>query len=222
MIRVTLGFVLVVIFAFAAYFSWIYAYSNTFLQSASLAILVERRDTLPSLPRITLANAYTDKALSLTPTDPDTLDLAGRIRYLEAISLESEHDPYLLLQAAKKLHTSALQTRQYWPYSHVNMVYVKSSLGEIDQEYSRHFELAYELGLDDRAVTRDLIYLGINDWIQLDPSTRELTVSLAEKVLEQKIIMPNALLPYFSSERHLLLFCAHLRQFPEKAALCRN
>lgn len=222
MIRATLGLALVVFFALATYFSWMQAYSNTYLQSASQAILVDRRDMLPPLTRITLAKAYTDRALSINPNDPDTLDLAGRIRYLEAISPTAEAEQEILLHEAKLLHTSALETRPYWPYSHVNMVYAKSMLDEFDNEYSRHFELAHELGLDDRAVIRDLIYLGIHDWRQINPSLRDLTVSMTERALKQRIVTPNALAPYFDSQNHLLLFCAQLQQFQEKAVLCGN
>ncbi len=220
--RVALGLPLVAIFAVSTYSSWEYAYSDTFLQSASRTVLLERRNQEPSLTQITLARAYTEEALALTPEDPDTLDLAGRISYLEATSSAPDTEQEALLHEAVDFHTKALEHRRYWPYSHLNIVFAKSSLGEFDSEYNQHFELAYELGFDDRSVTRDLVHLGVHDWNEIGQPLRNLTVTLAERALRQNIISPNSLRPYFESTNHLLRFCAHLSQFQEKAELCNS
>lgn len=220
--RITLGLTLVIFFSFATYFSGKYAFANTYVHSALQAVSVNRRDISPSIQQIEFATAQIEEALSLTPKDPDSLDLAGRVRYLDAINSISETERASLLQQAKTFHSKALTTRNYWPYSHVNMVFTKSALGEFDTDYTNHFKLAYQLGFDDRSVIRDLLYLGVNDWNQLNPQLRELTATTAQRALQQKIVSPRGFRPYLESQGQLFRLCAHLPQFQEKVELCNS
>ncbi|MEQ9021881.1 MAG: hypothetical protein RLN82_03865 [Pseudomonadales bacterium] len=220
--RITVGLVLVIFFSFATYFSGKHALANTYVHSALQAISVNRRDISPSEQQIASASIQISKALLLTPKDPDTLDLAGRIWYLDAISTTAEARRRGLLQQAGKFHSDALTTRNYWPYSHVNMVYVKSALGEFDTDYANHFKRAYQLGFDDRSVIRDLLYLGINDWNQQSQQLRELTTSTAQRALQQKIVSPRGFRPYLESQNQLFRLCGQLPQFQEKIELCNS
>lgn len=220
--RIFVGLALVIFFSFSTYLSGKYAFANTYLQSAFQAISVNRRDIPPSLQQIEFARTQIDKALLLTPKDPDSLDLAGKIWYLDAISSADETRRVVLLQQAKEFHSEALNTRNYWPYSHVNMVYAKSALGEFDTEYTNLFKLAYQLGFDDRSVIRDLLYLGINDWNQQNRQLRELTIATAQRALQQKIVSPREFRPYLESQNQLFRLCGQLPQFQEKIELCNS
>lgn len=219
--RVAVRFSLVILFGCAAYLSGKYSFANTYVQSALQAISVNRGDT-PPIEQIEFARVQIYKALSLTPKDPDSLDLAGRIWYLEAISSTDEFRKEEQLKQAKEFHSEALNTRIYWPYSHVNMVYAKSALGEFDTEYANHFELAYQLGFDDRSVIRDLLYLGINDWNQQSRQLREITTAAAQRALQQRIVSPRGFRPYLESQNQLFRLCAQLPQFQEKVELCNS
>lgn len=219
--RIAVGFSLVILFGCATYISGKYAFANTYVQSALQAISVNPGDT-PSIQQIEFARIQIDKALSLTPKDPDSLDLAGRIWYLNAISSADETRSEQLLKQAEEFHSGALNTRNYWPYSHVNMVYVKSALGEFDTDYTNHFELAYQLGFDDRSVIRDLLYLGINDWNQQSRQLREITTATAQRALQQRIVSPRGFRSYLESQNQLFRLCGQLPQFQEKVELCNN
>ena len=208
--------------SFATYFSVKYALANTYLQSASILISSAPRNSLPSEQQLTLAKAMADNALAHLPNDPDILDFSGRVRYLTALSNSSDSQATALLQEAKQLHSDARMVRPYWPYSYVNLVFTKSALREIDADYLNYFNTAYLLGLDDRAVVRDLLYAGINDWNQITSELQDLTVTLAESALQQKIVSPRAFKPYLESRGQLLRLCAQMRQFEEKTALCNS
>jgi hypothetical protein len=150
------------------------------------------------------------------------MDFAGRVRYLTALSSPSGIQGRVLLLEAKKLHSDALMVRPYWPYTYVNLVFTKSALGEVDTDYLNYFKTAYLLGLDDRAVVRDLLYSGIYDWNRIAPELKELTATLAEVALQQKIVTPRGFKPYLESQGQLFRLCAHMRQFEEKYALCNS
>jgi|GEM_PF-5859069 len=220
--RITIGLILIALFSSAAYFSGKYAFANTYVHSALQAISVNRRDVSPSARQIEFASTQIDEALLLTPKDPDSLDLAGRIRYLDSIDSTSETEAASLLRQAKAFHYKALSTRSYWPYSHANMVFVKSALGEFDADYTNHFTLAYQLGADDRSVIRDLLYLGVNDWNQLNQPLRELTATIAQTALQRRIVSPRGFRPYLESQNQLYRLCAQLPQFEEKIELCNS
>lgn len=220
--RIAIGLALLILFGFATYLSGQYAVANTYLQNASNIVSLTPRNEAPSEIGMAIARAQINEALSILPNDPDNLDLAGRILYLTALNSSSEAQGTALLQESKRLHIKALEARQYWPYSYVNLVYSKSALGEIDVDYENHFKSAYMLGLDDRDVIRDLLYAGINDWNQITPELQELTVTLAIEVLQQKIVSPRGLRPYLESEGQLFRLCAQMEQFEEKVALCNS
>ncbi len=220
--RIATGVTLLILFGSATYLSGQYAFANTYFQNASNIISLTPRNDVPSETGLAIARFQIDEALSILPNDPDNLDLAGRILYLTALGSSSEVQRTSLLQESKKLHKQALDDRQYWPYSHVNLVYTKSALGEIDADYENHFKSAYMLGLDDRAVIRDLLYVGINDWNQITPELKDLAVILVTDALRQKIVSPRGLKPYLESQGQLFRLCGQMKQFEEKTALCNS
>jgi len=184
--------------------------------------LATKADTLPTDNQVTDAHLYISLAANQMPMDADILDLAGRVDYFRAIYEQDPRKKLALLSLSKKNHLTALEQRQLWPYSEVNILYSSSAAGEIDDEFLQRFSRAKTLGPDDRSVIRDLARLGIKNWNDLSGQAKRETVQLTELVLKRNLISKRSLRSFMYNNGQFHRICAQLDQFKEKQAFCNS
>lgn len=219
--RILIGLCSLIFFIALANISFKQARANTHFYKAQNH-LITKPGYIPNNDRVKIAKEEISKALKLAPTNANNLDLSGRINYLLAQYIAQGEQRAAILQEAKYHHLKALEQRQLWSYSHVNILYTKSALGEYDADFSEHFSTALKLGVDDKNVIRDLVYIGVASWKNLTLKSKGETAKLTEAALKSGILTKRSFRPYLENLNQLHRICAHLRQFDEKTQLCNS
>jgi hypothetical protein len=128
-------------------------------------------------------------ALRRFPGNPDYLDLAGRLKILEAGQpgvVGAEHRR--LLESAAEDFRRALSSRPLWPYSWVNLLSTKDKLGQVDMEFNNALSRAAELGPWEPRVQLQVVDSGLRYWNRLGSAEREL---VQQKVLDGLKVQPR-------------------------------
>lgn len=184
--------------------------------------LIAMPSRLPSKEQVDRAHQYISSALTHTQPDANVLDMAGRIDYFRAIYEPDPLKKKALLSSSKQHHLNALEIRPFWPYSEVNILYVSSAAGALNDEFLSRFARAKMLAPDDRDVTADLAKIGIKTWNHLSEQAQNDTVELTEVVLKQRLIHENQLKAYMYNNGQFHRICSRLRQFEEKQRFCNS
>lgn len=196
--------------------------SNANYYQAQNSLITNKSNTLPSQSQILQASEYINLALKKMPLDADNLDLAGRIDYLRSIYEQDAIKKLELLSSSKQKHLQAIEQRELWAYSEVNILFASSAAGEIDHEFMTRFSRAKALGPDDKFVIRDLTQIGIRNWNDLSDKVKTETVELVESTLRRRLISERDLRAYLYNNGQFHRICAQLEQFQEKQQLCNS
>lgn len=101
---------------------------------------------------------YIAKAQKLAAYHPELDDLKGQLLTFDGRQLaEVGDDPQYLYEEAAISYRRALEKRPLWPYTWVNLVTVKASLGQFDQEFRRALRRTIETGPREPRVQLQLL-----------------------------------------------------------------
>jgi tetratricopeptide (TPR) repeat protein len=127
------------------------------------------------------------RAVELDPNNPEiyeSLALAFEGGFDHLAVNDEEAEPFRK-QALEAYRQSTL-LRPVWPYAWSKLAAVKYRLGQIDDEFYQAFHHAERLGPWEPIIQRQLIEIGLLNWLVLSMSERNFVLNIIAKGLEKQ------------------------------------
>lgn len=141
------------------------------------------------------ALAHLDRALAFRGADADVLDLASRLRHLQATRPGvAGAERRRLLQAAAHDQRRALALKPLWPYGWAELLQIKADLGEIDGEFRRALRRSTDLGPGEPPVQLAVLDGGLRHWPRLGASDQEVILVTLDRALRMQSRETGALI----------------------------
>ncbi len=135
------------------------------------------------------AQAALNDAISTNPYSVDYRIEMGQLYEWAALDLKlNQTSRQENLQQALYHYRQAASRRPTWPYSWAAIAYIKSELGQVDEEMLRAFRLADEYGHLVPRVQLRYYWAGLSAWDQLPEADRQQLVEPFSEILQQKVI----------------------------------
>jgi len=199
-----------------------------------------------SLADYYFAKADSDFKLALTLDEPEKSNSFNqalyhlensskyRTRHAEALDLKGEiyyrlwwlnpDGRYLtdsnLLQKSKALHLQALQERQEWPYTMLQLAKLEAHKPFLDQDFYFRFDQAYQFGRYETSIGLELMKLGILRWQQLDIESRKKVIDLTHIAVQQKRNNLNDIKNSLETSDLFDYMCVNIEKTPRQNDLC--
>ncbi|WP_067376859.1 hypothetical protein [Marinobacterium aestuarii] len=176
-----------------------------------------RSATTPAPRAWAVAQAAAQRAVTFYPgTDGDHYDRLGRIyEWQHAFAPFGDAAAEPSRQAARDAYRIAVTARPDWPYSWVQLAYVKLRLQEFDSEFDRAFAQGFELGPWRIDANRWLAEIGLLAWPQLSMAQRDQTLESIRRTVAYSNAEARRLLTLVESTGQQQLLCDAL-PFPLK------
>jgi hypothetical protein len=147
----------------------------------------ENQRAIPGDSDWALAHERLQRARDLDSRNPTTAEETGRLHELRARSKRASAQPSQAeLRLALEQFRLSLWLRPGSPYSWANLAYVKSLLGQRDEEFVAALRAAVEFGPWEPEVQIQVAEIGFRDWERLPPGARAHVRSAVAKGLKRQ------------------------------------
>ncbi|MAY43403.1 MULTISPECIES: hypothetical protein [unclassified Neptuniibacter] len=177
----------------------------------------QTQEELPLLGQVNSALANVDEALSWEGSNPEYIELKGRLLYYRALVNGLDKDSLSDLREAKKLHLRAIELRPNWPYSWANLVLMKSYLKEFDDDYDKALSRAVRYGPWEQSVHLTLSHAAALSWVSLSLEQKHVFAKNVERALVRNSNNIRATLDAYKKRAAI---CAYLKRDALQATLC--
>ena len=127
-------------------------------------------------------------ALSIFPDHPEYLDQMGQIYEWQFYQSDFNGDEFnSILQTALGFYHQATAIRPDWPHSWASVAFMKSRLGELDDEFYHALQSSLTLGANEPEVLSRLLEAVLPQWTQIPAPRHELrNIILIKNLLMNK------------------------------------
>lgn len=198
-----------------------FAISDYYFQQAKQQYsLDQQQQSLPAYqPTLSLLN----KSLFFRKGNAAALDFKGDVLYRrwwqspDGDTLEVSD----LLKQAKKHHLEAAKIRRHWAFNQSQLARIQSHSLNLNDEFFTYFNRAYALGLFETTTALELLKLGLWRWDELDQTSRQKVLNLADASIAQKRNSLKTLAKLLHQYRLFELICDNTIRSKRQIHMCQ-
>lgn len=177
----------------------------------------QERPQLPQPEEISEALADSNSALNWEESNPEYVELKGRVLYYRALVSGLDAQGLDDIANAKVLHQQAIKLRPRWPYSWANLVLMKSYLKEFDEEYHQALINSLKLGPWEKSVHLTLSHAAALSWDSLSLEQKRLFAQNIERGIVRNMPEVRTILSAYTKTASI---CAYLKRDAMQNKLC--
>ncbi len=161
-----------------------------------------------------------DRALSMMKGNPEYAEIQARLlvdgcRFMD-VGEQWQQWQDCQEQALLSLRLG-LQQNPQWPYLWANLLLVKTSLRQFDEEFYQALDKSTSLGRNEFNVNRLLAYVGLVEWSRWQPETRE---PFRRALRMVNSVSPDVAASIASDTGQMSLYCLWTINEPSHRRLC--